>query len=405
MTSPTACPTTCPTSQPHDLLSELLRSVRLSGERIVVHTPAAPFSLGFADRGTLHIVEEGEVTPEGRRISARRAPARAATSSCSRAATAHSISDAGAAHPAVAVADADMDADSADAADSRQPARWLCGTFTIGDPQASHLLGSLPAVIILRGSGRDGSPALKALEGLEVARRMIVLEMQSPSQGSAVMVARILDLIFIQIMRTWASGADAEPNWLAGAFDPQIGLALSAIHRDPGHDWTVDELARACNLSRSSFAARFVGRVGKPPATYLNHVRLDAATTLLRDTLLRSRRSPRPSATPRRPLSAARSRTATARRRRGGGGSSASADRRRHLRRDSADPRIGALIEFPQPYPPQPFSSAFQPRCLGAANGAASTIRAALAAMTSSSHGRTSIRVPRTAGSRCACMP
>jgi transcriptional regulator GlxA family with amidase domain len=101
-----------------------------------------------------------------------------------------------------------------------------------------------------------------------------------------VMVARILDLIFIQIMRTWASGADAEPNWLAGAFDPQIGLALSAIHRDPGHDWTVDELARACNLSRSSFAARFVGRVGKPPATYLNHVRLDAATRLLRDTLL-----------------------------------------------------------------------------------------------------------------------
>lgn len=73
-----------------------------------------------------------------------------------------------------------------------EPTRWLCGTFTIGAPQASHLLGSLPAVIILRGGS---SPAL---EGLEVARRMLVLEMQSPSQGSAVMIARILDLIFIQ---------------------------------------------------------------------------------------------------------------------------------------------------------------------------------------------------------------
>jgi transcriptional regulator GlxA family with amidase domain len=138
-------------------------------------------------------------------------------------------------------------------------------------------------VIILRGA--DG-PALEALEGLEVARRMLVLEMQSPSQGSAVMVSRILDLVFIQIMRTWAAGADAEPNWLAGAFDPQIGLALSAIHRDPGHDWTVEELARVSNLSRSSFAARFAARIGKPPATYLAHVRLDAATTLLRDTLV-----------------------------------------------------------------------------------------------------------------------
>jgi transcriptional regulator GlxA family with amidase domain len=110
--------------------------------------------------------------------------------------------------------------------------------------------------------------------------------MQSPSQGSAVMVARILDLIFIQILRAWAAGPDAEPNWLAGALDPQVGLALSAIHRDPGHDWTVEELARACSLSRSAFAARFVARVGKPPATYLAHVRLEAATALLRGTAL-----------------------------------------------------------------------------------------------------------------------
>jgi transcriptional regulator GlxA family with amidase domain len=135
-------------------------------------------------------------------------------------------------------------------------------------------------MIILRGAHGP------ALEGLEVARRMLVFEMESPSQGSAVMVARILDLIFIQIMRAWAAGTDVEPNWLAGALDPQIGLALTTIHRNPGHDWTVEELARACNLSRSAFAARFVARVGKPPATYLAHVRLDTATDLLRDTSL-----------------------------------------------------------------------------------------------------------------------
>jgi transcriptional regulator GlxA family with amidase domain len=100
------------------------------------------------------------------------------------------------------------------------------------------------------------------------------------------MSARILDLLFIQILRAWAAGTDAEPNWLAGALDPQIGPALSAIHRNSGHDWTVEDLARACSLSRSAFAARFVARVGKPPATYLAHVRLDAATDLLRDTSL-----------------------------------------------------------------------------------------------------------------------
>ncbi len=242
-------------SQSHDLLSELLRSVRLSGERIVAYAPLPTFSIGFAGAGSLHIIEEGELVlridgnPYVEHVS------RGDVVLLPRG-DAHHISDAG------------------------EAARWLCGTFTIGDPQASHLLASLPAVIILRG---DRGPAL---EGLEVARRMLVFEMQSPSQGSAVMVARILDLIFIQILRAWAAGTDAEPNWLAGALDPQIGPALSAIHRDPGHDWTVEELARACSLSRSAFAARFAARVGKPPAAYLVHVRLDAATDLLRGTSL-----------------------------------------------------------------------------------------------------------------------
>jgi AraC-like DNA-binding protein len=258
--------------EPRDLLSELLRSVRLNGERVVAYGPLRTFSVGFAGIGTLHIVDEGEVVlridgvPHAERAShgdvillPRGDP--------------HHLSDAS--EQAHATARAGVSED-----DARRPARWLCGTFTIGDPQASHLLASLPAAIILRG---DRGPAL---EGLEVARRMLLFEMQSPSQGSAVMIARILDLLFIQILRAWAAGPDAEPNWLAGALDPQIGLALSAVHRDPGHDWKVEELAQACCLSRSAFAARFVARVGMPPAAYLAHVRLDAATDLLRDTAL-----------------------------------------------------------------------------------------------------------------------
>jgi AraC-like DNA-binding protein len=259
-------------SHPHDLLSELLRSVRLNGERIVAYTPPRAFSVGFAGIGSLHIIEAGELLlridgdPDVERVSCgdvillpRGDP--------------HHLSDAGHRGQAATAAATPEN-------DGPGPARWLCGTFTIGDPHASHLLGRLPAAIVLRGARGP------ALEGLEVARKMIIVEMQSPSQGSAVMIARILDLLFIQILRAWAAGTDAEPNWLAGALDPQIGLALTAIHRDPGHDWTVRELARACSLSRSAFAARFAARVGKPPAAYLAHVRLDAATDLLRGTTL-----------------------------------------------------------------------------------------------------------------------
>ncbi len=266
--------------QPRDLLSELLRSVRLNGEQIVAYGPLRTFSVGFTGIGTLHIVDEGEVAlridgvPHVER-------ARHGDVILLPRGDPHHISDTGERAGGTAGGTADATAGTGTSEhDQPHPARWLCGTFTIGDPQASHLLASLPAAIILRG---DRGPAL---EGLEVARRMLLFEMQSPSQGSAVMIARILDLLFIQILRAWAAGTDAEPNWLAGALDPQIGLALSAVHKDPGHDWKVEELAQVCCLSRSAFAARFVARVGMPPATYLAHVRLDAATDLLRDTAL-----------------------------------------------------------------------------------------------------------------------
>ena len=174
-------------SQSHDLLSELLRSVRLSGERIVAYAPPRTFTIGFAEVGSLHIVEEGELMLRIDGNSHVEHVSRGDVVLLPRG-DPHHISGAGKrAHAIVRSGAAENDAP--------EPARWLCGTFTIGDPQASHLLASLPAVIILRG---DRGPAL---EGLEVARRMLVFEMQSPSQGSAVMVARILDLIFIQILR------------------------------------------------------------------------------------------------------------------------------------------------------------------------------------------------------------
>jgi len=108
---------------PADLLSGLLRSVRLSGERIVAYAPPPAFSIGFADTGCLRIIEEGELVlridpnPHVEHLSRgdvvllpRGDP--------------HHISDAGGRAHAIGRAGAAGNG-------APEPARWLCGTFTI----------------------------------------------------------------------------------------------------------------------------------------------------------------------------------------------------------------------------------------------------------------------------------
>ena len=133
---------------------------------------------------------------------------------------------------------------------------------------------------------------------------MLMQENTNPSQGSREMLSRILDLLFIQILRAWAVRPDATPAWLTGAMDPVIGDAITAIHADPAHPWTIERLAEKSNLSRSAFAERFVKRVGTPPAAYIAQVRLESAADLLHTRPSPSAPSPPRLGTTRKPPSA-----------------------------------------------------------------------------------------------------
>jgi AraC-like DNA-binding protein len=154
----------------------------------------------------------------------------------------------------------------------------MSGTFSFEDSRAALLLHGLPPFIELRGAGDQ------SLLWLDVSTQMLMKEMTERSQGSLEMISRILDLLFIQVLRAWALGLDATPGWLTGAMDPVIGDAIAVIHEDPAHRWTIEELAQNSNLSRSAFAARFTNRVGQPPATYIAQLRLANAADLLLDT-------------------------------------------------------------------------------------------------------------------------
>jgi AraC-like DNA-binding protein len=62
-----------------------------------------------------------------------------------------------------------------------------------------------------------------------------------------------------------------------------IARALGLLHSQPERAWTVDELAAAVHVSRSTLVRRFNDLLGEPPAAYLTRWRIELAARLLRE--------------------------------------------------------------------------------------------------------------------------
>src|SRR4051794_41361996 len=61
-----------------------------------------------------------------------------------------------------------------------------------------------------------------------------------------------------------------------------MAAALRLMHTEPGHPWTVPELARTISMSRSAFAARFKALVGATPLDHLTEWRMVRAAGVVR---------------------------------------------------------------------------------------------------------------------------
>ncbi len=112
-------------------------------------------------------------------------------------------------------------------------------------------------------------PMLKAMER----------ETCTPRAGSVGIMARLADVLAASIVRGWVEcGGDNAMGWFEALRDPRLGRALGALHRAPGRNWTVAELAMEAGCSRSLFAERFQSMTGLSPARYLAELRMRLAT-------------------------------------------------------------------------------------------------------------------------------
>jgi AraC-like DNA-binding protein len=103
--------------------------------------------------------------------------------------------------------------------------------------------------------------------------------------GSQIVLNRLSELLFVEVIRRHMDqlANDSNTGWLAGLRDPLIGRALTLLHAQPAHAWTLDELASRAGTSRSALADRFAHLVGCPPIQYLTQWRMQLAARRLAD--------------------------------------------------------------------------------------------------------------------------
>src|SRR5207248_11664604 len=88
---------------------------------------------------------------------------------------------------------------------------------------------------------------------------------------------------FVYLVRSHlASRSGVAASWLRGLDEPRIRDALTLIHEQPDHAWSVAALAGRVGMSRAAFAARFAELVGQTPIRYLTQWRVPKAAGPLR---------------------------------------------------------------------------------------------------------------------------
>ncbi|MGA0564296.1 AraC family transcriptional regulator [Ancylobacter sp. VNQ12] len=103
-------------------------------------------------------------------------------------------------------------------------------------------------------------------------------ETRGDRAGFAGILARLADVVSAFIVRAWVEcGCGDASGWVAALRDPRLGRVIAAVHRDPGRDWSVAELAAEMGASRSVFAERFLGVTGMTPLRYLTDLRMRLA--------------------------------------------------------------------------------------------------------------------------------
>ncbi|MCU1793110.1 AraC family transcriptional regulator [Pectobacterium polaris] len=271
------------TVQSPDLISELLRGMRLSGvtyRRIETH---APFGVAFhyePGRAQFHFVSQGTALLRmegGATFVLKSGDALFIPNGNSHALLSDEKADVTpvSAFPSEAICNSVCAIGGESCPDIENTVIFSgCMDFELGGMQP--LIKAMPEVMMvsrLMSTWPEIHPILAAMERESMTRQV----------GFAGILARLADVVAALIVRGWVeAGCGKATGWVQVLRDPRLSRAIYAMHQQPGVNWSVAELAKEAGTSRSVFAERFLSATGTTPAKYLSELRMRLAVQYIR---------------------------------------------------------------------------------------------------------------------------
>jgi AraC-like DNA-binding protein len=145
------------------------------------------------------------------------------------------------------------------------------------------LLVTLPPVVHVGQDSAVGAPLRGHVQRL-------FEEIVSDRVGSDFAMRQYGQLLLLDVVRGYLHNPDMPAGWLKVLADERLRPALALIHEHPAKGWSLEDLAGASAMSRTTFAKRFREAAGTPPQSYLINWRMLLAQRQLRssDTPIRA---------------------------------------------------------------------------------------------------------------------
>jgi AraC-like DNA-binding protein len=153
--------------------------------------------------------------------------------------------------------------------------QFICGFLGCDVRPFNPVLAALPRMVHLRTTSSTN-------ERMRHLIAFALCELRQRSPGGRAVLLRLAELMFIELVRHHLETMPrAQTGWLAGLNDPLVARALTLLHAEPVRRWTLETLAARAGTSRSVLAERFTHLVGQPPMQYLTQWRMQLAMQAL----------------------------------------------------------------------------------------------------------------------------